>query len=138
MFFTAFFVTVIMHVKYSKLGVTTDGALGCAIVGIAIFTTISMSARLTSACLNPWVGLSVVPFQTLADTNYINYIWAYTIGPVLGGCAAAVLTKLSYIVYERKEEQDQKFAKQSKENRNVVNDDYSDMTPQSNLLREDQ
>ena len=70
---------------------TADGAAGAMAVIGTLYGVIYVSLH-NGACMNPAValGLSALRWQAGGDPDgiYTHYLWAYMIGPAVGGMAA--------------------------------------------------
>lgn len=98
--------TVIMHVKYSKIAIVKDGMLANLFVVISLFGIIGMIGKITEACLNPQLGIATITFHAMVvaegEPTFLPYLISYIFGPLLGGVIACYMTKLSMKVEDRK------------------------------------
>ena len=90
---TMIFVGVILTLKGPKSGPTKDGVHVALTVALALWGLITLDYY-TGACFNPAVALGNTLLQCMAlenTNNYLtHYLWAYTIGPALGGVLAGI------------------------------------------------
>jgi glycerol uptake facilitator-like aquaporin len=101
--FTFLFVTTVLSIIYHKSLDTTASAV---VVSFSLFASINGAIQVSGACINPAVGLAQVVFQSqLVPTYYVTFnpdptkqykftsgyepLWAYVIGPLVGGAFAA-------------------------------------------------
>ena len=72
-------------------------------VSITLFCLIGHCGDISKACFNPAVGLSVPFFHYFYaspdDPSHLDYVLAYTIGPILGGVIAAYLMTHVFFMY---------------------------------------
>ena len=94
---TFFFVMAILVVKGKNTCPSKSDAIGGFIVALALLACISVD-QYDGPCFNPAIGISQTIYQysqlhnTLLDGSYLyEYMWAYTLGPALGGAIAGVL-----------------------------------------------
>ena len=92
MILTALFVSVILMFKGgAKTAPSKDGVLAVVCICLTLFTCIRTSGKL-GGCFNPAVGMTLGSYQTahLPNTNNTlsHYIYAFIIGPLLGGAVA--------------------------------------------------
>ena len=86
---TFLFVTVILVVKGKETNLTSDGVVGALTVALTLFGLIMAGGKF-GAAYNPAVGLSVTlwGYKQLDAAYILHYMYAYTVGPLLGGALA--------------------------------------------------
>lgn len=98
-FFTTVFMTAIFHVKYSRISITKEGSMAAFIVCLSLLACIGLAAKVSDACFNPAIAISVITFNTVmaepGDPTYMRFMPSYIIGPLLGGVAGGLITLFS-------------------------------------------
>ena len=88
---TSVFVSVILMVKGMRTSPSADGMAGALVIVLTLLACIKTGGKL-GGCFNPAVGLSVGTFSLyhLEDTDgiYSHYIYAFMLGPLIGGALA--------------------------------------------------
>lgn len=91
-FYTAIFITLILHLKYMKVAPSSDSILGCICVAITLYCLIGLCGDVSKACFNPAVGISVPFFHAMYasrdDPSHLDYVFSYIFGPIVGGLIA--------------------------------------------------
>jgi aquaporin Z len=95
MIFTFIFLMAICHAKTSKLALFHNGVTGTISVIMGLYFSVKCAGAYSGAALNP--SVAIANNVTLAiinnDSTYMRYLGAYIIGPIIGGCLAAIFTK---------------------------------------------
>ena len=88
---------VILVVKGKNTCPSKSDAIGGFVVALTLLACISVD-KFVGACFNPAIGISSTIYQysqlrdTVDDGSYLyEYMWAYTLGPALGGAIAGIL-----------------------------------------------
>ena len=97
---TFVFTSFVLMVKYYNGAETLQINGYC--VGLALYLAIRMASGITGGCINPAVGLAQPVFQKMANESIfpnapatsVTYMFAYIIGPFLGGALAGLYHKL--------------------------------------------
>ena len=96
-FFTTLFMGIIFHVKYHPLNPSNDIVLNNVVVLMSLYGCIGCIGGITGACMNPMIALPGIIFHAITappgEPRYWKFLPSYIIGPLLGGVAAAILTK---------------------------------------------
>ena len=103
---TAIFVSVILMVKGGKTtSPSLDGIAGPMAICLTLLACIRTGGKL-GGCFNPAVGLSVSTFSVihLEDVNnsLCHYMYAFCLGPLLGGALAGAFNLVHRKAYEPK------------------------------------
>lgn len=97
MILTCVFVSVILMVKGLRTAPSADGVAGALSIVLTLLGCIRTGGKL-GGCFNPAVGLSVGTFALhhLEDANgaLAHYIYAFMLGPALGGILAGAFSLL--------------------------------------------
>ena len=97
---TAFFVSVILTAKY--LNGANDLFLNALVIGLTLFTAVTVGGGISGGCYNPAVGIAQIPYQNFAF-NYVGesdkiswkFYWVYPIATALGGVFAGIFLKIN-------------------------------------------
>ena len=94
---TAVFVSVILMVKDMRTSPTADGMAGALAIVLTLLACIKTGGKL-GGCFNPAVSVAVGTFSLthVEDVNgaLAHYIYAFILGPLLGGAAAGAFSLL--------------------------------------------
>ena len=94
---TFLFVLEILVLKEAKTAPTKDGMLGALAVGFGLYAIINLD-HLVGPCFNPAIGFVQTTYQVMNlkdlygdySDALTEYLWAYTIGPAVGGLLAGL------------------------------------------------
>ena len=94
---TFVFVSVILMVKGMRTSPSADGMAGALAIVLTLLACIRTGGKL-GGCFNPAVGATVGIFSLshLEDVNgsLAHYLYAFILGPLLGGAAAGAFSLL--------------------------------------------
>ena len=99
MILTFLFVFIVLIVKGKNTKPQKSDAIAAFAVALALLTCIQIDAY-DGPCFNPAIGISQTVYQwsqlrnsITADSYLYEYLWAYTLGPALGGAIAGIAFK---------------------------------------------
>ena len=105
---TAVFVSVILMVKGMRTSPSADGMAGALVIVLTLLACIKTGGKL-GGCFNPAVGLTVGTFSLyhLEDANgeLSHYIYAFMLGPLIGGAIAGLFSLIHSKRFESQQEQ---------------------------------
>ena len=93
MFFTFVFISCLLHNVFPRLSIQSDTVLAVASVCVCLYFSISVSSRITGACLNPAVGLANYSVYAMFISPKFTYFPSYFFGPLFGGVLAGLAVK---------------------------------------------
>ena len=97
------FVLCVLVLKGKSTNPVKSDVAGAFLVAAVLFACINVD-MFDGPCFNPAVGVSQTIYQysqlkdTVSDSTFLSeYMWAYTLGPAIGGLVAGVL----YLIHEK-------------------------------------
>ena len=103
---TCVFVSVILMVKGLRTAPSADGVAGALSIVLTLLGCIRVGGKL-GGCFNPAVGLSIGTFSQFnlenVNSSLSHYIYAFILGPALGGVLAGAFSLMHRKHFEPKE-----------------------------------